>query len=215
MPSALVEAHALYDHDRELAGKDEKKIREAQELRDQRIEGREAYRAKPKGRHRPDGSRQYMYPNPKNYVGIAFNEKTGELIEPITKKTIVIPAGRNRRKDEALKNAQEYPHDSAKWKAHYGLRNTIESQNAYIKDSATEDIASPMKRRARGNMFASLAVTVALVTANVRKILTFIEEQLARVPRTTKNKDFANTYYSGTELPATPVMGEEIPPPER
>jgi hypothetical protein len=72
-----------------------------------------------------------------------------------------------------------------------------------------------MKRRARGNTFASLAVTVALVAANVRKILTFIQEQLARVPRTTKNKDFATTYYSGAELypaPLTARDGRASPP---
>jgi len=45
-------------------------------------------------------------------------------------------------------------------------------------------------------------VALALVSANIRKILTFIEENLARVPRTTKNKDFAKTYYSGVALPS-------------
>lgn len=201
MPDDNVNAHALFDASRERAAGDKQKIQDAKELRDQRIQGREPYRAKPKGRHRPDGSRQYMYPNPKQYGYTAFDKVTGEERALPLRKTIVIPAHADKQLDRALKYGQEYPHDSAKWKAHYGLRNTVESQNAYIKDSATEDIASPMKRRARGNTFASLAVTLALVSANIRKILSFVQEQLARVPRTTKNKSFANTYYSGVELP--------------
>jgi hypothetical protein len=54
---------------------------------------------------------------------------------------------------------------------------------------------------------------VALAAANVRKILTFIQEQLARVPVTSKNKDFAKTYYSASDLPAaTNPVG--TPPPD-
>jgi hypothetical protein len=214
MPLTSVNAHALYDQERAaLAGTDKQAILAAKKLLQECIEERELYRAKPKGKYRSDGSRQYLYPDPKNYNGIAVDQKTGELIEPITKRTIVIPSGKKPRKDDALKNAQEYPHDGEKWKAHYGLRNTVESQNAYIKDSATEDIASPMKRRARGNTFASLAVTAALVAANIRKILTFIQEQLARIPRTTKNKGFAATYYSGAELPSAPRTNGHASPP--
>ena len=208
MPAALIGAHDLYDEERRVAGTDEKLVHAAKELRDERLAERELYRLKPKGRHRADGSRQYMYPAPALYGGIAVDEKTGELLEPITKKTIVIP-----RAEKALKFGQEYPYKSPKWKAFYGLRNTIESQNAYVKDTATEDIGSPMKRRARGNTFASLAVAVALATANVRKILTFIQANLARVPVTSKNKDFAKTYYSSSELPAaTAPIG--TPPPD-
>ena len=85
----------------------------------------------------------------------------------------MIPAGKDPAKDKALKYGQTYPHKSPTWKGYYALRNTVESQNAFINDSATEDIDSPLKRRARGNTFASLAVTLALVSANIRKILTF------------------------------------------
>ena len=112
MPQELIHALDLYRKDRKAAdtgvpvdeetredddilSSDSKPVRQAKELRDQRIAEREKYRAKPKGKRRPDGSRQYLYPDPKNYDGLAFDHKTGELIEPIRKKTIVIPAGKD------------------------------------------------------------------------------------------------------------------------
>ncbi|MDH6235592.1 hypothetical protein [Cryobacterium sp. CG_9.6] len=192
---------------------DSNPVRQAKELRDQRIAEREKYRAKPKGKRRPDGSRQYLYPNPKNYDGLAFDHKTGELIEPIRKKTIVVPAGKDPAKDKALKYGQTYPHKSPVWKGYYGLRNTVESQNAFIKDSATEDIASPMKRRARGNTFASVSVTLALVSANIRKILSFIQSELARVPLNSKNKSSASTYYSSAEMASVTPPTDKVPSP--
>ncbi|WP_158252132.1 hypothetical protein [Cryobacterium sp. M23] len=230
MPQDLIHALDLYRKDRkaadtgvpvdeetpeddEILSSDSNPVRQAKELRDQRIAEREKYRAKPKGKWRPDGSRQYLYPDPKNYDNLAFDHKTGELIEPIRKKTIVVPAGKNPAKDKALKYGQTYPHKSPTWKGYYALRNTVESQNAFIKDSATEDIACPMKRRARGNTFASLAVTLALVSANIRKILTFIQSELARVPLTSKNKSFASTYYSSTEMAAATLPTNNAPPP--
>ena len=230
MPQDLIHALDLYRKDRKTAASgvpvdeetpeddailssDSNSVRQAKELRDQRIAEREKYRAKPKGKRRPDGSRQYLYPDPKNYDGLAFDHKTGELIEPIRKKTVVIPAGKDPAKDKALKYGQTYPHKSPVWKNYYALRNTVESQNAFIKDSATEDIDSPMKRRARGNTFASLAVTLALVSANIRKNLTFIQSELARVPLTTKNKSFASTYYSSADITSVTAPTDTAPSP--
>lgn len=111
MSPELVDLHAIYDRDRaqirdvenySLAEKERRhrEIQDAKDLRDQRLEARDAYRLKPKGRHRPDGSRQYMHPDPSDYGGIAVDHTTGELIEPIREKTIVIP-----RAERALKNA--------------------------------------------------------------------------------------------------------------
>lgn len=217
MPEDLINAEALYHSARETAGSDKEARNAAKELRNERILRREKYRLKPKGRHRSDGSRQYMYPNPKQYGNLAVDYRTGEVIPCITKKTIVVKAASDPAEDKALKHAQEYPYQSAKWAAFYGLRNTVESFNAYIKDPTAEDIDSPMKRRARGNTFASLAITLALVSANVRKILTFIEELLARIPRTSINKTSPKTYYSGTELPrradAAETASQGSPPP--
>ncbi len=214
MPKALVNAHALYDKARDKAGADKKAIRAAKELRDQRIAERESYRMKPKGVRRANGSRQYMYPDPSGYV--AADSKTGELVS-IDKKTIVIPLAtgtKDKTKYEAVKYGQEYPHDSPKWAAYYGLRNTVESQNAYIKDTATEGIEDPRKRRARGNTFASLAVTMAVVTANVRRLWAFIREALAKVSITSRNRAFASSYYAGEDLsPSRATPDSAAPPP--
>ena len=214
MPTALVDAHALYREDRERAGSDKTAIRAAKELCRQRVAEREIYRMKPKGVRRPNGSRQYMYPDPSTYI--TADPKTGELLS-IDKKTIVVPLATGTKKEtryEAVKYGQEYPHDGPKWTGYYSLRNTVESQNAYIKDTATEGIEDPRKRRARGNTFASLAVTMAVVTANVRRILTFIREALAKVSITSKNRAFASSYYAGEDLSAThTTQGASAPPP--
>jgi len=217
MPKSLINAHALYEQAHEKAGKDAEAVRAAKENLEQRLSERKTFRMKPKGKRRPNGSRRFMYPDPGTYT--VANAKTGELLS-IDKKTIVVPlaTGIGDKAHEAVKFGQEYPHDEAKWAGYYGLRNTVESQNAYIKESSTEGIADPQKRRARGNTFASLAVTMALVSANIRKILTFIRAHLSRVDVTSKNRSFENTYYSAEDLPgfdnesaATPP---ESPPPE-
>lgn len=161
-----------------------------------------------------NGSRQYMYPDPSTYI--TADPKTGELLS-IDKKTIVVPLATGTKKEtkyEAVKYGQEYPHDGPKWTGYYGRRNTVESQNAYIKDTATEGIEDPRKRRARGNTFASLAVTMAVVTANVRRILIFIRETLAKVSITSKNRAFASSYYAGEDLSTIhTTQGASAPPP--
>ncbi|TFB56758.1 hypothetical protein [Cryobacterium tagatosivorans] len=217
MPKSLINAHALYEQAHEKAGKDKEAIRTAKENLTQRLSERKTFRMKPKGIRRPNGSRQFMYPDPSTYT--VANPKTGELLS-IDKKTIVVPlaTGKGDKAHEAVKFGQEYPHDEEKWAGYYGLRNTVESQNAYIKDSSTEDIEDPKKRRARGNTFASLAVTMALVSANIRKILTFIRAHLSRVEVTSKNRSFENTYYSAEDLPSydnkSAATPPESPPPE-
>ncbi|MCU1442619.1 MAG: hypothetical protein JWQ59_769 [Cryobacterium sp.] len=55
--------------------------------------------------------------------------------------------GTGHHKYDAIKYGQEYPHDTEKWVAYFGLRSTVKCQNAYIKNLSTEDIEDPKKRR--------------------------------------------------------------------
>ncbi len=219
MPRELIEAEALYEEAKARADvlrgqklfvEAKALVNEAKAQRDERHAEREDYRLKPKGRRRPNGSRQYMYPTKDDY-GMLFDADTGEEIEPNIPPTVVIPM------EVGLKYGQEYAFRSEKWRAYYGMRNVIESQNAYIKDGATEDIGSPSNRRARGNTFAALAVTLAAVSANLRRILAFIKDALAVTSVTPKNKHSMTTFHSIHDLPdnmaSVPTDHPDDPPP--
>lgn len=72
-----------------------------------------------------------------------------------------------------------------------------------------------MNRRARGNTFAALAATLAVVSANIRRILTFIKDALAVIARTPKNQHSDHTYHSILDLDARDFgsdMDEDDPP---
>jgi hypothetical protein len=219
MPDELQRAHELYDVARKKAeevkaknvSRAEEMIRAAKDLLAKNLSERAAYKMVPKGKRRPNGSRQYMYPDPSGYTVV--DDLTGEILT-IDTATIVVPLITNTdadKKYEALKYEQVYPHDSEKWRAYYGLRSTVESQNAYIKSSYEERIADPKLRPSRGNTFAWLAVTFALVSANIRKIVTFIRGRLARVAVTTKTRDDESTYHSLDDLPRVPSASPPHP----
>lgn len=203
------QALATSDADARLKTETKRLIELARTQRDQRLAAREKYRLKPKGRRRPNGSRQYMYPNPELYNETLFDPETAELLDVDIPATVVIPF------DVGVKYGQEYKYRSEKWHAYYGLRNVVESQNAYIKDSSAEDIGSAMNRRARGNTFAALAATLAVVSANIRRILTFIKDALAVVARTAKNQHSQRTYHSIFDLDVHGFgrdLAEDAPP---
>ncbi len=204
MPSDLVNAEALFHR---APRKDPKKRAEAKELLLQRRQAREAYRLKPKGLRRPDGSQQYMYP-PANEV-LRFDEVTGEILPALEKRTVVIPL------KVGLKYGQKFVWKSTKWSEWYGLRSTVEGSYAYMKDPEQEDLESPRNRRARGNTFAYLAVTLAVASSNLRKILLFIQKKAtSATPITSKN---SKSIHRGTR-PSEAAGAEpptEIPPVPR
>lgn len=138
----------------------------AAELLKDRRHQRGLYRLKRKGRRRPDGSQQYFYPDPTTYIIV--NETTGEIDNPLSKSTVVIP------REAGLKYAQYYVHGSAEWQGWYSLRNTVEGSYAHAKNVAAEDLGNPAKRRKRGRTFAFLAMALMIVSANVRKLIDWV-----------------------------------------
>jgi len=46
-----------------------------------------------------------------------------------------------------------------------------------MKDPQREDLENPRNRRARGNTFAFLAVTLAVVSSNIRKLFLFVQKK--------------------------------------
>lgn len=189
----------LPDDERAQLAKDRKTQREA----------REPYRLKPKGRVRPDGSQQFLYPDAGSYM--AFDANTGEMLEPATKRTVVIP------REIGLKFGQKYVYRSEKWKAWYGLRSTVEAQNAYLKDPIRTDMEAPGLRRARGNTFGFIVVTLVVVAANVRKIVTFLETMKRGTAVTSSNR-YERQAAEPSNLVIEPMPALESrgfdPPPE-
>lgn len=164
--------------------------------------GRKDWRMLPKGGRRPNGTYQYMNPNPAKTL--VTNPLTGEVIEPITKATVVIEPSL-----DMYKYMQKYPYREKQWLRWYGLRSVVEGQNNFLKRPTKTDLAQAMNRLTRGVTFASIASTLAMVAANVSKIVTFVKRLAARTKITSKNAHQANSYWPAEVIPATPA-----PPPE-
>lgn len=76
------------------------------------------------------------------------------------------------------KYRQDLQYGTDEWQAWYATaRNTIEGFNGYIKDGAHEALGDPTRRRLRGRTAQHFLTTLLVVSANIRKIRTFLAEQ--------------------------------------
>ncbi|MFB0833452.1 hypothetical protein ACX8Z9_03425 [Arthrobacter halodurans] len=76
------------------------------------------------------------------------------------------------------KYAQKLQYKSDAWQKMYGPnRNTIEGSNAHLKDAAHEDLENPGRRRVRGFAKQLLLPMLSVVSANLRKIRKWQQEQ--------------------------------------
>lgn len=93
--------------------------------------------------------------------------------------------------DAGIKYGQTLQYGTERWHQLYSTaRNTIEGFNAFIKDSAHEDLANPGRRRIRGYARQLLIVAVSVAAANIRKIRTFFVETQApgHEPKTARTR---------------------------
>jgi hypothetical protein len=65
-------------------------------------------------------------------------------------------------------------------------RNTIEGFNAFLKDPAREALDQPGRRRLRGYTAQYLFAALLVVSANIRKLRTFLSEAAAEAAGTLK-----------------------------
>lgn len=172
---------------------------------DKQLDEREQYRLIPKGRMEPNGTRRYMVPDTSK-VPFAGQQR-------FTAKTVTITADISADKSPGgLRFEQHLVYGTRQWRKVYGLRNGVESVNRSVKRAQFEDLANPDRRHVRGNTFTYLIAALATVCENIRRIITFLKEQLAIVPLSTKNEDVATNFWQ-PETGAVDFEVEVDPPP--
>lgn len=87
---------------------------------------------------------------------------------------------KENRKLQPLKFAQKFPGKSLVWQKWYGMRSLVEASNNLLKLSSAEDIGNKKKRSGRGFAFHYLAATLAAASSNIRRIVTFFEDEAKR-----------------------------------
>lgn len=178
------------------------------------LAGRDAYRMKPKGTPDEDGYQRFLYPKPGTYF--AYDRATGKPArKPKTPATITVKldAGASNKESAnhrlALKHVQKFAYGSEEHRAHYGMRNLVESANKTLKEKNFEDIANPSKRSGRGFAFNYLASTLAAVSANLRKIVNFFTvdaEKVANAPATRERRRKDSTGKPLSKHSALPAL---------
>lgn len=143
------------------------------------VANRELYRMKPKGRPSHDGSQRFTYPD--GYAPKSTDIGGGH-------RTITIPAllpeaeqRTNARKTEPLKYTQKFQYKSEEWRGNYGMRSLVESSFNHLKQHNGEDLGEARKRSGRGHAFQYIASTLAVVSSNIRRIISFFEDEAAAV----------------------------------
>lgn len=151
-----------------------------------RIKQRRAYKLKAKELPAANGSQPLMCPavgpgataacplKPDSQIGpnvatrvrIRPPDKPDAICTNATSVSFPITAG--------AKYGQHFDFMSQEWKDWYGLRSTVESFNAYIKDTNYEAAGSADRRRIRGLPAQYIFLAISVLAANIRKIRTWV-----------------------------------------
>lgn len=142
-----------------------------------KIANRDRYRMIAKGLPDADGFQRFSYPpSSTDLTGGGASTRTSITIP------LLIPDGASKstEKPQPLKSLQKYTHESEDWTGHYGLRSLVEASNNLIKLASADDLGNAKKRSGRGFAFQYLASTMAAVSSNLRRIITFFEAEATR-----------------------------------
>ncbi|MCU1441662.1 MAG: hypothetical protein JWP85_2659 [Rhodoglobus sp.] len=97
---------------------------------------------------------------------------------------LLIPEGKggatSRKQPQPIKSLQKFPGQSQTWADYYGMRSLVEASNNLLKLASAEDIGNSKKRSGRGFAFHYLAATLAAVSTNIRRIITFFVNEAER-----------------------------------
>lgn len=206
----------------EIAATKEREVIEAREtiagalateagLRKQ-VETRAAYRMVPKGFPDVDGFQRFMYPTG---AGDLTSHKEQRDRKSIT-VPMLIPVEKSKSakkvKTQPIKFLQKFPYRTELWERYYGTRNLVESSNNLLKLASAEDIGTAAKRSGRGYAFHYLAMTLASVSSNLRRIVTFFEEEAARTTVGPLHRARYRKDPQGSSLPRHEGHGALAPP---
>lgn len=175
------------------------------------LEQREPYRLKPLGRPDKRGSQRFQYPNPRGYL--AIDPATGLPLAPreaaklIGKITV-------RHSEKVTRSIQKYPWYSKEWHQAYGQRNQVESSNKTIKDVGSVELGNARRRTGRGITFHSLICAFAVVSINIRRIITGITRTITEKPETWITGSECRDHDPG-HFEAGQHQPQDPPPPPR
>ena len=110
-----------------------------------------------------------------------------------------------------LKREQHFPWGGPDWQEVCGKRNGVESLNANVKRAQFEGVGDASLRAVRGNTFTYLVSAFALVTENLRSMLSFFKRELAQKNLTAKNNKIASVFWQADETSVEDT--ESIEPP--
>lgn len=89
--------------------------------------------------------------------------------------------------DETIKSKQHLRYGSREWATVYQAdRNMVEGMNGYIKDEHAENLASAGRRSASGLAAQQVLVTMLIVSANMRKLQSFLKREAQEAIKTIK-----------------------------
>lgn len=179
--------HARKEHD------------QAEELYSKQSVQRAKSMLRPKGHMAGDWTRRYLIPiDSPDYL--KWKQKPGAH-QGVT-VSMKRPEGKAAEAANAggLKHEQYFVWGSAEWNAANGMRNGVESVNRNLKRSQYEDIADAEKRAVRGNTFTYLVVAIGTVVENLRKIVSFLKNQLSIKNLSLKNNRLPISYWQSPKL---------------
>src|SRR5699024_8371477 len=81
---------------------------------------------------------------------------------------------------QPLKFIQKFAYQTREWSNYYGMRNLVESSFGDLKKHNHEDLDNPTKRSGRGYTFHYLAATLAVISANIRRIINYFKYEAAQ-----------------------------------
>lgn len=134
---------------------------------------------------------------------ICIDRATGKRVFPrLAQKTFTLHPN-TKEAMRAIKHLSGFAHKSPQWKAWYGMRSHVESNNQYVKADAETDLGNPEKRRARGFAYQALTSAMAFTVANLRRIVQYIEAQAAAElgAKTMRERARRRTDENGDRLP--------------
>ena len=156
---------------------------------------REQSRLKPKGQMDENGDRRYLIPTESPDYAKWKAKRGSHQSLSVEMKLPTAEQFANDPNAGGLKREQYLTWGSTEWTHMSGKRNSIEALNANVKRTQYEGIGDASLRAVRGNTFTYLISALALVTENLRTMISYFKKQLAVKPLTVQNKKAASTFW--------------------